>query len=502
MASHTAGDARLTDLPSLPRLHPFVPPTDADRQREECGVVGIAGVPEAAKVAYLALYALQHRGQESAGIVSRQGEKMFVHREMGLVADIFSEARLQTLPGRHAIGHVRYSTAGQSVLQDAQPFFATSGKMQVAIAHNGNITNASTIRDELEAHGSIFQSTMDTEVVVHLIARSRGTLEERVSDALSRLRGAYSLVIQTENALVAARDPHGFRPLSLGRLGSAWVVASETCAFDLIGASYERDVAPGEVICIRRGRLRSLEPLPPAEERFCVFEHVYFARPDSVVFGSNVYQVRKELGRALARERPVEADLVVPVLDSGLAAALGYSEESGIPFETAIIRNHFVRRTFIEPEQEIRLFGVRIKHNAIRAVVEGRRVVVVEDSIIRGTTLSKLVPLLRAAGARLVHVRVAAPPTIGACFYGIDTPNRSELVSANQSVSELQETIGADSLAYLSLPVLRSVAASMKHGFCDACFSGEYPVEVDRGEPGEYQLPLFQGGSANSDPDA
>ena len=482
----------MTDSHPLPRLHPFVPPAGVDRMREECGVVGIAGAPEASKVAYLALYALQHRGQESAGIVSRQGEEMFVHRDMGLVADIFSEPKLARLPGRHAIGHVRYSTSGHSALADAQPFFATSGKLRIAIAHNGNLTNAGAIREELESHGSIFQSTMDTEVIVHLIARSRGSFEERVSDALSRLRGAYSLVLQTENALVAVRDPHGFRPLSLGRLGSGWVVSSETCAFDLIGATFERDIAPGEVICIRRGRLRSFDPLPAVPERFCVFEHVYFARPDSVVFGSNVYQVRKELGRALARKCPADADIVVPVLDSGLAAALGFSEEAGIPFETAIIRNHFVRRTFIEPEQQIRLFGVRIKHNAIRAVVEGKRVVVVEDSIVRGTTLSKLVPLIRAAGAREVHVRVAAPPTIGPCFYGIDTPSRGELVSANQSVSDVQAAIGADSLVYLPLEALRGVASGMKHGFCDACFSGEYPVQVDPVTPGDQQLQLFE----------
>ena len=488
------------DPRTLPRLHPFVAPPGVDRMREECGVVGVAGAPEAAKVAYLALYALQHRGQESAGIVSRRGNEMFVHREMGLVSDIFSGPKLERLPGRHAIGHVRYSTSGGSYLQDAQPFHATSGKLQVAIAHNGNLPNASAIREELEAHGSIFQSTMDTEVIVHLIARSRGSFEERVSDALSRLRGAYSLVLQTENALVAARDPYGFRPLSLGRLGSGWVVASETCAFDLIGATFERDISPGEVICIRRGRVRSSDPFPAADARFCVFEHVYFARPDSVVFGSNVYQIRKQLGRALARECPAEADIVVPVLDSGLAAALGFSEAAGIPFDTAVIRNHFVRRTFIEPEQQIRLFGVRIKHNAMRAVVEGKRIVIVEDSIMRGTTLSKLVPLIRAAGAREIHVRVAAPPTIGPCFYGIDTPTRGELVSSNQSVAEVRDTIGADSLAYLSLPALRTVAAGMKHGFCDACFSGEYPVPVDEAEPGGLQLPLFESAAPDREP--
>ncbi len=325
-----------------------------DRFREECGVVGVSGNPEAANVAYLALYALQHRGQESAGIASRNGREMHLHRGMGLVADVFGHEVLRRLPGRYAIGHVRYSTAGASVLRDAQPFVAEGGKSQVALAHNGNLTNARAIRSELEALGSIFQSGMDSEVFVHLMARSRGSLEERVSDALSRVRGAYSLVLLADDVLVAARDPYGFRPLSLGRLGSAWVVASETCAFDLIGAVFERDLEPGEVIFIRRGRLRSLQPLPKVPEHFCVFEHVYFARPDSVVYGSNVYQIRKELGRALAREAPADAELVVPVLDSGMPAALGYAEESGLAYEHALTRNHYVRRTFIEPEQSIR----------------------------------------------------------------------------------------------------------------------------------------------------
>jgi amidophosphoribosyltransferase len=463
-----------------------------DRFREECGVVGVSGHPEAANVAYLALYALQHRGQESAGIAARAGRDMLTHRGMGLVTNIFNADVLKKLPGRYAIGHVRYSTAGSSVLGDAQPFLARSGDTTMAIAHNGNLTNATAIRSELEGYGSIFQSTMDSEVFVHLIARSRGTLEERATDALSRVKGAYSLVLLTDDALVAARDPRGFRPLSLGRLGSGWVVASETCAFDLIGAQYERDVEPGELIFIRRGRLRSIQPLPRADERFCIFEHVYFARPDSVVFGSSVYEIRKQFGRALAREHPADADLVVPVLDSGMAAALGYARESGLPYEPALMRNHFVHRTFIEPEQSIRLFGVRIKHNPIRAVVEGQRVVVVEDSIVRGTTLNKLVSLIRAAGAREVHIRVSAPPTIGSCYYGIDTPTRAELIAADRSIDEIRQQIGADSLAYLSIESLRRVEASMKHGFCDACFSGEYPIPVEEVDDRENQLPLFE----------
>jgi len=465
-----------------------------DRFREECGVMGISGHPEAANLAYLGLYALQHRGQESAGIISRGGGQMRVHKGMGLVADVFDQSDIRRLVGRYAIGHVRYSTSGASNLRDAQPFLAESTKTQVAVAHNGNLTNANAIRLELEGYGSIFQSTMDSEVFVHLLARSRGTLEERLVDALSRVRGAYSLVILSDDVLVAARDPYGFRPLSLGRLGSAWIVASETCAFDLIGATYERDVEPGEIIVIRRGRLRSLQPLPRVPQHFCVFEHIYFARPDSMVYGANVYQIRKQLGRELAQEHPVQGDLVVPVLDSGCAAALGFAETAELPYETALIRNHYVRRTFIEPEQSIRLFGVRVKHNPIREVVEGKRLVVVEDSIVRGTTLHKLVALFRSAGAREVHVRVSSPPTTGPCYYGIDTPTREELIAANKSVDEIRVMLGADSLAYLSLEALRRVEATMKHGFCDACFSGDYVIPVEDPEALHPQLPLFEDG--------
>jgi len=473
-------------------MTPSRPTLPLDRFREECGVMGISGHSEAANLAYLGLYALQHRGQESAGIVSRGGGQMHLHRGMGLVADVFNQEIIRRLTGRYAIGHVRYSTAGASSLRDAQPFLAESGQTQMAVAHNGNLTNALAIRSELEGHGSIFQSTMDSEVFVHLLARSRGRLEERLVDALSRVRGAYSLVLMADDVLVAARDPYGFRPLSLGRLGSAWIVASETCAFDLIGAEYERDVEPGEIVVVRRGRLRSLQPLPRVPEHFCVFEHIYFARPDSMVYGANVYQVRKQLGRALAHEHPVEADLVVPVLDSGSAAALGFAEAAGLPYETALIRNHYVRRTFIEPEQSIRLFGVRVKHNPIREVVEGKRLVVVEDSIVRGTTLHKLVTLFRGAGAREVHVRVSSPPTTGPCYYGIDTPTREELIAANQSVEQIREQLAADSLAYLSLEALRRVEAGMKHGFCDACFSGEYVIPAEEIQADQPQLPLFE----------
>jgi len=453
--------------------------------------MAIAGHPEAANHVYLGLYALQHRGQESAGIVSRDGGESHLHKGMGLVAEIFSQDVLQKLPGRIAIGHVRYSTAGASNLQNAQPFIANTGRTHMAIAHNGNLTNALAIRAELEGHGSIFQGTMDSEVFVHLFARARGTLEERLGDMCSRVRGAWSAVFLIDDVLVAARDPHGFRPLSLGRLGQAWVIASETCAFDLIGAVYERDIEPGEIVLIRRGRLRSVQPLPRAPEKLCVFEHIYFARPDSLVFGASVYHTRKQLGRELARESPVAADMVVPVLDSGSVAALGYAEESGISYENALIRNHYVQRTFIEPEQSIRMFGVRVKHNPIRELVAGKRLVVVEDSIVRGTTLSKLVTLFRGAGAGEVHIRVSSPPMTGPCYYGIDTPKRADLIAANHSTEEIRRMIGADSLAYLSLGALRRIEANMKHGFCDACFSGEYIIPVDEVAPPDPQLKLF-----------
>jgi len=466
----------------------------ADRFHDECGVFGVHGHPEASHITYLGLYALQHRGQESAGIVSTAGvgREHHVHRAMGLVADIFSEKTLQKLPGRHAIGHVRYSTAGGSQIRNAQPFYATTDGGPVAIAHNGNLVNALPIRKELEGRGAIFSTTADSEVIVQLLARSRErTQEERLLDALSRVKGAFSLVMLTGDAMIAARDPRGFRPLSLGRLDGAWVVASETCALDLIGASFERDIDPGEVVVIRRGRLRSLRPFSAESERFCIFEYIYFARPDSNLNGHNVYAFRKELGRVLAREHPVPADVVVPVLDSGNTAALGYAEETGIPYEQAMIRNHYVRRTFIEPAQSIRHFGVKVKHNAVRGVLQGKRVVLVDDSIVRGTTLTKLVTMLKAAGAREVHVRVSSPPTIGPCHYGVDTPTREELIAHEHSVDEIRDLIGADSLGFLSLEGLRRAGESLKHGFCDACFSDEYPVEVTEPDPAP-QLSLFR----------
>jgi len=485
---------RPEELGSLARLR------EQERFKDECGIVGVHGHAEASNIAYLSLYALQHRGQESAGICSTQSGEQYVHRAMGLVADVFSEKVLARLPGRHAIGHVRYSTTGGSLLRNAQPFCANTDGGPVAIAHNGNLVNARAVRRELEGRGAIFSTTSDSEVIVHLLARSReATLEERLIDSLSRVKGAFSLVMQTNDALVAVRDAHGFRPLVLGQLDGAWIVASETCALDLIGASVERHLDPGEVVVIRRGRVRTLRPFPkPSREAFCIFEYIYFARPDSNLQGGNVYTFRKELGRLLAREHPAEADLVVPLLDSGSAAALGYAEEMGIPYETAIIRNHFVGRTFIEPAQSIRNFGVKIKHNPIRSVLEGKRVVLVDDSIVRGTSMLKISNMMRSAGAREVHVRISAPPTIRPCHYGIDMPTREELIAANHSIDEIRRAIGADTLGYLSIETLRKASLQLKHGHCDACFSDDYPVPIteDGGLP---QLSLFR--SLEDDPD-
>ena len=467
---------------------------EADHFHDECGVFGIQGHDEAAHIVYLGLYALQHRGQESCGIVASNGKEHTTHRAMGLVADIFNEKVLARIEGRHAIGHVRYSTAGESHLRNAQPIFANTDGGPVSIAHNGNLVNAVAIRKELEGRGAIFASSNDSEVLLHLLARSREQhLEDRLIDALSRVKGAFSIVMLTDECLIAARDPNGFRPLSLGRLGSSYVVASETCALDLIGASFERDIEPGEVVVIRRGRLRSMRPFGrDVKERFCIFEYIYFSRPDSNLQRHNVYAYRKGLGRLLAREKPAEADMVVPVLDSGTPAALGFSEESGIPYETALIRNHYVQRSFIEPAQAIRDFRVKVKHNAIRDFLEGKRVALVDDSIIRGTTLNKIVTMLRSAGAREVHVRISSPPSVGSCHYGIDTPDQEELVAHRHSPDEICRLIGADSLGYLSLEGLRTFSKTeLKRGFCDACFSLEYPVPVDPDDEAP-QLSLFR----------
>lgn len=467
-----------------------------DGFRDECGVVGVYGHSEAANLAYLGLYALQHRGQESAGIVSSDGHVLINHRGLGLVNDVFDEAIIRRLAGTMAIGHVRYSTQGKTLLKNTQPLVVDYAKGGLAVAHNGNLVNSVGLRERLEAAGSIFQSSVDSEVIIHLIAGAPGEcLLDRTVHALGQIRGAYSLVFLSENELIAARDPNGFRPLVLGRIRDAIVIASETCALDLIGADYEREIEPGEVLLIDRKGMQSLHPFPPVRRTSCVFEYVYFARPDSRVYGRNVYEVRKSLGRQLAREQPVEADVVTPVPDSGLPAALGFAEESGIPFEMGLIRNHYVGRTFIEPTESIRHFGVRVKLNAQRDVLRGKRVAVVDDSIVRGTTCRKLVSMIRAAGALEVHMRISSPPTVSSCFYGIDTPRREELIASQSSVEEIRQFLGADSLGYLSQEGLFAFQAGddgvRASDFCAACFTGDYPVPIiDEGK--KRQLVLFE----------
>jgi amidophosphoribosyltransferase len=463
-----------------------------DKFREECGVVAVHGHPEAATLAYLALYALQHRGQESAGIVASNGEALIAHRGMGLVADTFDQDTLRRLEGRLAIGHNRYSTSGTTVLKNCQPFVVEWAQGALAIGHNGNLVNAALLRRTLEERGSIFQSTSDTEVIIHLIAASReGTLFDRIVDALGHVQGAYSLVMMSEDRIIVARDPAGFRPLVLGRLGDSVVVTSETCALDLVDATYEREIEPGEVLEITTDGMRSERPFPARPRHQCVFEYVYFARPDSDVYGRNVYQVRKMLGRQLARESGVPADIVIPVPDSGVPAAIGYAEEAGLPFEMGLIRNHYVGRTFIEPADSIRHFGVKVKLNALREVLDGKRVVVVDDSIVRGTTSRKLVHMIRQAGAVEVHMRISSPPTTNPCYYGIDTPTREELIATSQSREEIRAFLAADSIAYLSQEGLYAFRGGEGNGFCDACFTGRYPVPLVEEGPTR-QLHLFE----------
>jgi len=466
-------------------------PVDDDRFHDKCGLFGIFGHPEASHLTYLGLYALQHRGQESAGIVSSDGNRLRVEKGMGLVNDIFVAGRLERLPGDRAMGHVRYSTAGDTVSENAQPILIDCHRGPIALGHNGNLVNATVLRHELEAAGSIFQSSSDTEVVLHLYARShRERLEDAIAASLTKVMGAFSLLFLTPESMVAARDPWGFRPLVLGRLEGAWIVCSETCALDLIDAEYVREVEPGELVVIDRGGLRSFRPFPPEPVRQCVFEHVYFARPDSAVFGRNVLQSRLLLGRQLAREQPADGDVVVPVPDSGMGAALGYAQESGLPFEWGLIRNHYVGRTFIEPKQAIRSFGVKIKLNPVREILDGKRVVLVDDSIVRGTTSRKIVQMVKAAGAREVHLRISCPPTTGPCHYGIDTPLRSELIASNHALEEIRQYIEATSLGYLSHDGLLAAvndAAGDRH--CTACFSGRYPVAVS--QPEDWQLKLL-----------
>jgi amidophosphoribosyltransferase len=450
-----------------------------------CGVVGIYGHPEAANLAYLGLYALQHRGQESAGIVSTDGDRLFAAREMGHVNDIFTATRLKDLPGFAAIGHVRYSTSGDSSKKNAQPIAVDYAGGSVAVGHNGNLINAVELREQLEADGSIFSSTSDTEVIVHLIARSRErTLPERIADALRQVRGAYSLVFLAEDMLIAVRDPMGFRPLALGKRKDAWAVSSETCAFELIEAEHVRDVEPGEMVVIDRSGIRSEHPFTAQTPRRCVFEWVYFARPDSTIDGRSVYRARERMGRRLAVEHAVPADVVIPVPDSGVAAAIGYARESGIPYDQGLMRSHYMGRTFIEPSQQIRHFGVKLKLSPVREVLAGKRVVVVDDSIVRGTTSRKIVGMIRAAGAREVHMRISSPPTIGPCSYGIDTPTREELIGSNHTVDQIRDFLGADSLGYLSLSGLydsvNGAGDRPRDGFCDACFSGKYPIQIQQ----------------------
>jgi amidophosphoribosyltransferase len=459
----------------IPKTHTL----DDDHFHDECGVFGIFGHPEASKLTYLGLYALQHRGQESAGIASSDGGEIHFHKSLGLVQEIFTPAVLSSLPGVVAIGHTRYSTAGDNTIVNAQPVVIDCNKGKIALGHNGNLTNALEMRRRLEHRGSIFQTTSDTEVIVHLIARSSArNLSGAIADALSQVEGAYSLLLLARDEMYAIRDPRGFRPLALGRLDGAWAVASETCAFDLIDAEYVREVEPGEMVRISRAGVESIRFAAEKPNQQCVFEHVYFSRPDSVVFGRPVNQSREQLGRLLAQEHPVEADIVTPVPDSGVPAAVGYAAESGIPFRMALIRNHYVGRTFIEPEQAIRDFGVKLKLNPVRRMIEGRRVILVDDSIVRGTTSRKIVRLVRDAGATEVHMRISCPPTISPCYYGVDTPRRDELIAARNSVEDIRQFLGADSLGYLSLSSLRAAVGDTQGKFCTSCYTGSYPTEL------------------------
>jgi amidophosphoribosyltransferase len=456
-----------------------------DGPREKCGVVGISGIENAAELAFLALYALQHRGQESAGIVAVQDEVAHSHRGMGLVSEVFDAETLRGLPGRTAVGHVRYSTAGASRLENVQPITARYSRGDMALAHNGNLTNQLDLRNRLVDEGAIFRTSSDSEIPIHLIAKSRHeSVDAQVDDALTHLEGAYSIVLSIGETIYAVRDPRGFRPLVLGRKGSGAVVVSETCALDILGAEYVRDLSPGEVVKIRDGRVEQLRALPAAERVApCIFELIYFARPDSRIEGKSVDRARRASGRKLAQEHPAEADCVVSVPDSANSAALGFSEESGIPFELGLLRNHYVGRTFIQPSQADRDFGARMKYNPVREVLEGKRVVVVDDSLVRGTTSKSLVRMLRQAGAQEVHLRIASPPVRSPCFYGIDMPTRDELIGARMAIPEIEERLGVDSLGYLSLEGMQD-AVSAGQPFCTACFSGEYPaplVDVDRG---------------------
>jgi len=455
-----------------------------DRFHDHCGVFGVYGHPEAANLTYLGLYALQHRGQESAGIAASTGSDLNVHRAMGEVEEIFSPSVLAKLPGSSAIGHTRYSTAGDKALPNAQPIMVDCGKGKIAVAHNGNLTNAGDWRRKLEHRGSIFQTNSDTEVIVHLIARSQArNFSAALGDALNQVEGAYSLLVLTPEEMYAVRDPRGFRPLVLGRLttadgSDAWAVASETCAFDLLNAQYVREIEPGEMLRISRAGLETIHFSPPKPHQYCIFEHVYFSRPDSIIFGRSVNESRERLGRLLAREHPVGADMVVPIPDSGVPAAIGFALESRIPFRMGLIRNHYIGRTFIEPSQAIRNFGVKLKLNPVRNLIAGKRVVLVDDSIVRGTTSRKLVRMVREAGATEVHMRISCPPTISPCYYGVDTPTREELIASSNTPEQICKYLGADSLGYLSLSGLQQAVNDTVGDFCTSCYTGVYPTDL------------------------
>ncbi len=466
--------------------------------REECGVFGIYDHPAASNFTYLGLYSLQHRGQESAGIVSTDGEKLYSHREMGLVTEVFDEESISKLQGTTAIGHVRYSTTGSSNNKNTQPLIMNYEKGELAVGHNGNLTNARVLRHTLEKEGSIFQSTTDTEVIVHLIARSKEkTFLGRIIEALTECKGAYCLLFLTPKGIVAARDPHGFRPLVLGKIDNSYVVASESCAFELIGADYIREIEPGEIVFINEKGIRSFKPLPKKQHKYCVFENIYFSRPDSSLQGKNIYQMRKNMGRQLAIESPADADIVVAVPDSGTPAAMGYAEQMGIPFETGFLRSHYIGRTFIQPQQSIRNFGVKLKLSVIKEVINGKKVVVVDDSIVRGTTSRKIVKMIRDAGAKEVHMRISSPPMKFSCYYGIDTPLKEELIAHSLEVEKIKDYITSDTLGYLSQEGITkavtngSSPSDGKSNYCFACFNGNYPVEITDEKVSHQQMDLF-----------
>src|SRR6187455_3007442 len=459
--------------------------------KEECGVFGIYGHSEAANLTYLGLYALQHRGQEAVGIATSDGGRLQLHKALGYVADNFDEPTINRLAGMSAVGHVRYSTAGDSGIKNAQPILIDCAHGEIAICHNGNLVNARELRDMLVKEGSIFQTTSDTEVLLHLYARSKAiTPEKALIESVSQAQGAFSLVLLTKDHLFAVRDPHGFRPLTLGKLGDAYIVCSETCALDLIDAEWVRDIEPGEVFIVGPDGEKSFHPFAPAKKAHCIFEHVYFSRPDSYVFGASVNEVRTQLGRLLAKEHGVPADVVVPIPDSGVCAATGYAEAAGLPMHMGLIRNHYVGRTFIEPHQSIRHFGVRVKLNPVKSILNGRRVILVDDSIVRGTTSRKIVKMVRAAGAKEVHVRISCPPTISPCFYGVDTPRKQELIAATHTLTEIRDFLECDSIGYLSLDGLLTAVGRERSSYCSSCYTGVYPVEFPRNEAAYLQLAL------------